>query len=264
MTAVLGERAIVVGGGIGGLFSARVLSEHFEEVVVVDRDSEPRGPHARSMVPQGNHFHILLSGGLDAMCHWFPGFVDDLIETGSVKTQFGRDVYWYTPLGKSYNNQRHVPEPVDGDTTYVQTRPQLEWNIRRRVDSVANIEFRYDTLVEGPLVSDGRVVGVIVRDADPMNADLVVDASGRNSVTARWLPDLGFEAAPETYVNCDVTYASAICRPTDPDAFDGSVLFVRPDTEGDHPSRTGALSKLPNGEWMALLGGRYGDFPSAD
>ncbi len=39
----LGERAIVVGGGMGGLFSARVLSDHFDEVIVLDRASTGRG-----------------------------------------------------------------------------------------------------------------------------------------------------------------------------------------------------------------------------
>ena len=34
--AKLGERAVVVGSGMGGLFAARVLSDHFDEVVVLD------------------------------------------------------------------------------------------------------------------------------------------------------------------------------------------------------------------------------------
>ena len=136
----LGERAIVVGGGMGGLFSARVLSEHFDEVIVLDRDTEPTTADPRGTVPQGHHFHVLLPGGLDAMTTWFPGFVDDLVDTGSVEMQLGRDFYAYTPAGKSYSIQAHVPDPVDdGDMTYVQTRPQLELNVRRRVASVANI-----------------------------------------------------------------------------------------------------------------------------
>jgi flavin-dependent dehydrogenase len=43
----LGERAIVVGGGMGGLFSARVLSDHFDEVIVLDRDDEPTAAEPR-------------------------------------------------------------------------------------------------------------------------------------------------------------------------------------------------------------------------
>jgi 2-polyprenyl-6-methoxyphenol hydroxylase-like FAD-dependent oxidoreductase len=250
---------------MGGLFSARVLSDHFDEVVVLDRDDEPTTAEPRGTVPQGHHFHVLLPGGLDAMTEWFPGFVDDLVDTGSVEMQIGRDFYAYTPRGKSYSIQAHVPDPVDGgDMTYVQTRPQLELNVRRRVASVANVDLRYRALVDGPITSDDRVVGVQLRDGGSVTADLVVDASGRNSCTARWLPDLGFDTAPETYVNCDVSYASVVCEPSDWDAFEGSVFFVMPSGKGAHASRAGAIVKLPDGRWLVNLGGRYGDVPPTD
>lgn len=261
----LGDRAIVVGGGMGGLFSARVLADHFDEVIVLDRDDEPTTAEPRGTVPQGHHFHVLLPGGLDAMTEWFPGFVDDLVDTGSVEMQLGRDFYAYTPQGLSYSIQAHIPDPVDGGAmTYVQTRPQLELNVRRRVASVGNVSLRYRALVDGPITADDRVVGVQLRDGGSITADLVVDASGRNSCTARWLPDLGFDTAPETYVNCDVSYASVVCEPSDWDAFEGSVFFVMPSGEGVHASRAGAIVKLPHGEWLVNLGGRYGDTPPTE
>jgi 2-polyprenyl-6-methoxyphenol hydroxylase-like FAD-dependent oxidoreductase len=261
----LGDRAIVVGGGMGGLFSARVLSDHFDEVIVLDRDEEPTTAEPRGTVPQGHHFHVLLPGGLDAMTEWFPGFVDDLVDTGSVEMQLGRDFYAYTLQGKSYSIQAHVPDPVeDGLMTYVQTRPQLELNVRRRVASVANVDLRYRALVDGPITANDRIVGVQLRDGGSITADLVVDASGRNSCTARWLPDLGFDAAPETYVNCDVSYASLVCEPSDWNAFEGSVFFVMPSGDGVHASRTGAIVKLPDGKWLVSLGGRYGDTPPTE
>jgi cation diffusion facilitator CzcD-associated flavoprotein CzcO len=34
----LGERAIVVGAGLGGLSAARVLADYFGEVMILDRD----------------------------------------------------------------------------------------------------------------------------------------------------------------------------------------------------------------------------------
>jgi 2-polyprenyl-6-methoxyphenol hydroxylase-like FAD-dependent oxidoreductase len=261
----LGGRAIVVGGGMAGLFSARVLSDHFDEVIVLDRDHEPTTAEPRGTVPQGHHFHVLLPGGLDAMKDWFPGFIGDLVDTASVEMRLGRDFYAYTPQGRSYSLQSHVPEPIDGGAlTYVQTRPQLELTVRRRVASVANVTLRYRALVDGPVTADDRVVGVHVRDADPITADLVVDASGRNSCTARWLPDMGFPTAPETYVNCDVSYASVICQPNDWHAFEGTVIFVMPSGDGAHSSRMGSIVKLPHGKWLVMLGGRYGDNPPTE
>jgi 2-polyprenyl-6-methoxyphenol hydroxylase-like FAD-dependent oxidoreductase len=259
-----GERAIVVGGGMGGLFSARVLADHFDEVVVLDRDHEPTTAEPRSAVPQGHHFHVLLPGGLDAMAEWFPGFVDDLVDTGSVEMVLGRDFYAYTEAGKSYSLQRHQPTPTDGPMTYVQTRPQLEANVRRRVAGLDNVTLRYRSLVDGPIVEDDRVVGVRVRDDESIHADLVVDASGRNSCTARWLPAMGYEPAPETYVNCDVSYTSAIVQPEVWDAFEGSVFFLMPTGSGDHGGRYGSVVKLPDDRWLLSLGSRYGDTAPTD
>jgi 2-polyprenyl-6-methoxyphenol hydroxylase-like FAD-dependent oxidoreductase len=254
----LGERAIVVGGGMGGLFSARVLSDHFDEVVVLDRDHEPTAD-PRNTIPQGHHFHVLLPGGLDAMCEWFPGFIDDLVDTGSVEMLLGRDFYAYTPEGKSYSLQRFQPEPADGPMTYVQTRPQLEHNVRARVAGLDNVRLRHDALVEGPIVDDGRVVGVDIRGGDSMTADLVVDASGRNSISANWLEAMGYPPAPETYVNCDVSYSSVIVEPAVWDAFDGTVFFLMPHSEGEHAGRYGSVVKLSEGRWLLSLGTRYGD-----
>ena len=58
--ASLGTRAVVIGSGIAGLLSARLLSPLFDEVILIDRDRMPETPSARVWLPQGNHFHALL------------------------------------------------------------------------------------------------------------------------------------------------------------------------------------------------------------
>ena len=57
-------RAVVLGSGMAGLFATRVLADHFDEVVLVDRDDIPDAPRTRPGIPQGKHFHALLPGGL--------------------------------------------------------------------------------------------------------------------------------------------------------------------------------------------------------
>ncbi len=255
------SNAVVIGGGMAGLFAARVLSEHFDDVLIVDRDSEPVGAKPRPTVPQGNHFHALLPGGLDAMGSWFPGFTDDLVNAGSIPMTVGRDFVVYTPLGRSYSLQSHVTEPADYGLMYVQTRPLLEHCVRTRVRTVPNIRFRHDSIVDGPVHEGRRVTGVKIRNDTPLVADLVVDASGRNSVSARWLGDLGYPSAPETYVNCDVHYASVTVTPENWDAFNEVVFFVTPSGQGEHGSRTAAVVKIDGGRWLIALGGRYGDAP---
>jgi 2-polyprenyl-6-methoxyphenol hydroxylase-like FAD-dependent oxidoreductase len=62
----LGRRAVVVGAGLGGLSTARVLADHFDEVVILDRDELPDDAAPRPSVPQDKHPHRLLGGGLKA------------------------------------------------------------------------------------------------------------------------------------------------------------------------------------------------------
>jgi 2-polyprenyl-6-methoxyphenol hydroxylase-like FAD-dependent oxidoreductase len=265
MSQRLGARAVIVGGGMGGLFAARTLADHFDEVVIVDRDSEPTTADPRGGVPQGSHFHVLLPGGLVAMEHWFPGFVDELIAQGSIPMGVGgADFVAHTAQGVSYSLQTHQAEPMEPfDTMYVQTRPALELLVRGRVAAIPNVSFRYGTVVDAPVVHDGRVCGVTVRDGQPIDADLVVDASGRNSVTPRWLDAMGCAQAPETYVNCDVHYASVMVRPDDWDAAGAVVRFIMP-TYGDDGSRFGAIVKMSEGRWLVGLGGRYDIKPPTD
>ncbi len=95
----VGTHALIVGGGVAGLFAATVASRFFEHVTVLDRDSEPEWVQPRKAVPQGQQFHALLPGGLEAAERWFPGFVDDLVEAGSLPFELGRDFTAWDPTG---------------------------------------------------------------------------------------------------------------------------------------------------------------------
>ena len=41
------RRAVVVGGSIGGMMAARVLADHYDEVILVERDHMPPGVEHR-------------------------------------------------------------------------------------------------------------------------------------------------------------------------------------------------------------------------
>ena len=66
------ERAIVMGGSITDLAAARVLSNHFREVILVERDQFGTVGEHRRGVPQGRHTHGLLAGGLRVLEGFFP------------------------------------------------------------------------------------------------------------------------------------------------------------------------------------------------
>ena len=49
------RHAVVVGGSLAGMLAARVLSDHFERVTLLERDRFPETPAARKGLPQGRH-----------------------------------------------------------------------------------------------------------------------------------------------------------------------------------------------------------------
>ncbi|RLA41206.1 MAG: monooxygenase, partial [Gammaproteobacteria bacterium] len=69
---VLGEHAVVIGGSMAGLLTARVLSDYFERVTIFEADTPPEEAVPRKGVPQGNHIHTLLPGGTDVVLKYFP------------------------------------------------------------------------------------------------------------------------------------------------------------------------------------------------
>src|SRR5437762_5819143 len=92
MAGRVGERAIVIGAGMGGLAACRALADHFERVLVLESDSLPADAVDRAGIPQGRHVHALLAGGEQALEDLFPGFAGDLTRAGAVPLRVGLDV----------------------------------------------------------------------------------------------------------------------------------------------------------------------------
>jgi 2-polyprenyl-6-methoxyphenol hydroxylase-like FAD-dependent oxidoreductase len=260
----IAPRAVVVGSGAAGLFAARVLSDHFDEVVLLDRDDVPDSPRARDGVPQGKHFHALLPGGLNIASELFPGFREDLQAAGAVRCVGGQDFFAYRSEGKSYALAVYQPEPRPMGIIYFMSRSLLEHCLRRRVHGLPNVEPRYRSLVRDVLTDEGRVTGVVIDRGERLSADLVVDATGRNARTLRWLRTLAFDTPPESVVNCDFAYASAIVRPSDPTALGGAGFFVLPKPDSDYNTRGAYVVRVEGDNWLAGLGGRFGDYPPTD
>jgi hypothetical protein len=110
----LGERAIVVGGGVGGLSAARAVSDRFRQVVILDRDELPDRATARPGVPQGKHPNALLGGGLKALEQLFPGFGNELGRAGAVPIDRGFDVL-YAPAHERSRQSRGESKSVQAE-----------------------------------------------------------------------------------------------------------------------------------------------------
>jgi glycine/D-amino acid oxidase-like deaminating enzyme len=77
-STLIGKQAVVIGAGMGGLAAAGALSDCFEQVFVLERDTLPSEPAYRVGTPQARHVHALLLSGQRALGELFPGFEQDL------------------------------------------------------------------------------------------------------------------------------------------------------------------------------------------
>ena len=257
-----GERAVVIGAGMGGLPAAQVLADYFREVVVLERDVLPADATPRPGVPQGKHPHGLLAGGLKALCDLFPGFSSTLAQAGARSLDSGLEVC------HEYPGQKPLPKRSLGIATFTMTRPLLELAVRRRVQERANVVFRDGcrvVAIDGTL--DGNAVTSVTyktRDSkfEVLRADLVVDASGRGTPTLDFLKSTGRPMPKETVIGVDFGYSTAVYT-IPPDANPAmKVVVTMP--RAPEESRMGIVLLREDGKWFAALGGRGADTPPAD
>ena len=258
----LGRQAVVVGGSIAGLIAARVLSDAFEQVTILERDEIEDRPVLHKSIPQGAHLHGLLRGGLEVLSALYPALPDDLSARDATRVIIGRDVVWYLPDGKAYSPSGSVRMPFDsGLQAFCASRGLIEFLIRRRTTAIPNIRFESGCTVRGLLCRDGMVRGVRCADARSVGADLVVDATGRGHRAREWLEAIGFRAPEETEIGLDTAYSTATFRR--PEGLDCEpVVFIT----GPAPqfTRRGYVIAIENGTWLVSLIGRFGDFPPTD
>jgi 2-polyprenyl-6-methoxyphenol hydroxylase-like FAD-dependent oxidoreductase len=256
------NHAIVLGGSIAGLATARALSRHFRRVTVVERDDLPDEAALRKGTPQAAHSHGLLATGYKVLDDWFPGLMDDLVAGGARPGDTTGDVLWF-----HFGNWKLQADC--GLQGIVVTRPALEAAVRGRVRGLPNVTLLTGHDVETPVFDAGarRVKGVWIEDRKTgvnlmLRADLVVDALGRGSPTPKWLSAWGYGDVKEETVNVDVGYATAIFerRPGDLYGKSGAILTSTP----PHQTRHGIALHAEGGRWTVTLMGLLGDHPPAD
>ena len=256
----LGKHAIVIGGGIAGMLAARVLSEFFERVTVLERGDIGGPLEPRRSVPQGHHAHFLLKGGEQSMENLFPELVQDMVELGSVPVRISQDI-----ISSGFLEQPRRDLDI---TCHCQTRGLLEYCLRRRVNKHLNIETRWGCSVTALLADRTKrlVLGVRYRDKAGMerslDADLVIEASGRGAQSQRWLEELGFGSAPTAEISVDLGYSSAIFQMTEDPTRDwkGLVIAGRPPED----ARWAAVLPIEGNRWIVTLGGRFSQYPPID
>lgn len=257
------KQAIIIGASLTGLLTARVLSDHFDNVTILERDPVHDVLESRKGQAQTRHIHGLLAQGLLILQEYFPGIDEELCAGGAFMGDLGERIHWYQYGGYRLNL-------TSGITGMAMSRPFLEFHIRRRVLKIPNVKLLDSCAVTELVASPDkkRITGVRLAgrsaqlDSETLDADLVADASGRGSAAPKWLESLGYDRPTETEVKARIGYAtreyrrleqdekkirSEMILPTGPSEKHGAILFP---VEGDR--------------WMMTAGGYAGDHPPAD
>ena len=249
------RRAVVLGGSVAGLLAARVLADHADEVVVLERDEDVSSQGERRGVPQGLQVHALLPGGRSQIERWFPGFGREAVEHGAVASEAHQSEQWIDDV-------RAVSAPnvvlLNGSRSFVEAL------LRRRTLALPNVRL-LPGAATGLTYRDGRVSGV--RTSAPgsesvVPAGFVVDAMGRSSRLSAWWERDGWEPAPLERMQIDVNYATAYFVRSEKEP---RVLAATSRVSPGYPKKTlAALTAVEDGRWM-LLQMTYGaDRPPRD
>ncbi|BAY38604.1 hypothetical protein NIES2111_29520 [Nostoc sp. NIES-2111] len=254
-------RAIVIGSGIAGLVTAQVLTKHFDQVIVIERDHYPEEPAPRQGVPQSHQLHVLLTQGQLILEQLFPGLKAELTDKGSPLIDWTADCPLLLPSGWS-------PRFPSGITTRTCSRNLLESLIRERVANNDAVEFLEKTQVIGLLSnsSHSTISGVEIKHANgtkaELHAHLIVDASGRSSKTPQWLQTLGYEKPKETVINSFLGYATRLYQSLSSDDINCKALYLMP--QAPNHTRGGSFYQVEGDRWMVCLLGVGRDYPPND
>jgi 2-polyprenyl-6-methoxyphenol hydroxylase-like FAD-dependent oxidoreductase len=202
--------AVVIGGSFSGLFAGRVLSDFFDRVTVLDRDTFPEGVEDRAGVPQARHVHGLLVRGLQEYERAFPGFERLAVDKGATFHDHTWDFVVLRPQGwqPRYRSELKFLSA---------SRELIESCVRDLFRKLPKVELHERVAVTGLRISreggNPRCVGVTIPaheggKAAVVEADLVVDASGAVSRAPAWLEAGGLKPPRESVVDPLAGYSS--------------------------------------------------------
>lgn len=254
------DHAIVLGASMAGVLAARVLADRYERVTLVERDHLPHPGEHRRGVPQGRHVHALLTRGAREIEELFPGATDQLVAQGAVLGVASRD------MTVSLSGTQLCRTDAGLEMLSV-SRPLLEGHLQTRLLDLANVSTLEGCEVHGLTANldRTRVTGVrVLQRADDsaeeiLDADLVVDATGRGSRSPTWLGSLGYPTPREEEIGIRLAYTT--CEyPRRTEDEDAQIIV------GTNPPgrRGGGAIAVEGHRWVVTLAGVLGDHAPTD
>lgn len=240
---------------MGGLLAARVLSDFYDAVTVVERDTLPEAVDHRRGVPQSRHFHVLWSRGAQELDRLFPGIHDETVADGAAICDDGdMSRVSIRVAGHELSREGKFSDP-SAVTLHLLSRPLLESHVRRRVTAVENVTILDGHEFVAPIApTPDRVSGAVVSDREAgieqrLDADLVVDAMGRGARAPAFLENLGYERPPVEKSKATANYASLLMRIPE-GIIKEKMTFVVPEPR---KATGGAFSVYEHDTWIFTL-----------
>jgi 2-polyprenyl-6-methoxyphenol hydroxylase-like FAD-dependent oxidoreductase len=243
---------------MAGLLASAVLARRFRSVTVIESDLDHDSSVPRKGTPQAAHIHLLLIRGAEAIETILPGIFDQVSAEGGLVADSTRDLAFF-------NSDAWQPRGLACLPARLQTRPLLEGLVARRVAQLPNVGFRYGKRAERPLMGEERVRGVVLRDGtskdhEEIEADLVVDATGRATPTPRWMQALGLQPPITSSVEMKITYSSRFFHlPPSARGADWRAMLIYPRAPKQY--RGGALYFQDGQRWIVTMASYRGERP---
>ncbi|MEJ2008283.1 MAG: FAD-dependent monooxygenase [Acidobacteriota bacterium] len=257
-----GRQAVVIGAGMAGMPAARVLADHFDQVIVIENDALPSDASPRPGTPQSKHLHALLAGGQRALSSLFPGLEKDLVAAGAQMLQVDTLTEWQFPGYESFPKRDH------GFPAYTMTRPLLESVVREHFLAIGNITTHQRCRAQRLMTSEdgARVTGVSCLHTDgaddDIQADLVVDASSNGQLTLNLLAELGIPAPRESTVGVEIGYSTMLFEIPQDAPTEWRVVVTLSDPPGNR--RGAILIPVEGNRWIVTLQGSHDTQPPKD
>jgi 2-polyprenyl-6-methoxyphenol hydroxylase-like FAD-dependent oxidoreductase len=187
----------------------------------------------------------MLARGSQILERYFPGLGAELESAGAPVFDYGEQSNFLLPDG-------YAPRVRTGVRLQTFTRDELERVLRRRVLALPQVTQLGGVRCLGlSSRTSGRVTGVLHGLDEVIDADFVVDASGRSSVLTEWLARQRVEVSPKQVVKARVSYTSVGFERSIPDEVDFELAYqmtIAPDVP-----RGGVVLAVEGGRWLCSL-----------
>jgi 2-polyprenyl-6-methoxyphenol hydroxylase-like FAD-dependent oxidoreductase len=240
------------------MLAAAALHGMVDEIWVVEADDLPDGPTPRKGLPQASHVHFMWSGGALAAESLVPGLTDRWLLAGARRIPIPNGMVGLSPQGwfRRWGRETHF--------LIACSRDLLDSVVRQQVLALPGVKV-VQARAEGLTGTAQRVAGVRVRNAEggewTLEADFVIDASGRGSRTPEYLEELGVGTCAQRTVDSGLVYASRVFQAPE-GAEEFPVINIQADPRAAGPGQSAAVMPIEGNRWLVTAAGTKGGEPT--